>query len=265
MMAADQSRVDSLIQFAILVAGEEDDLFDRQLGPIHLIKYVYLADLAYAARHAGETFTGIEWQFYKFGPWSQAVNERIATALSAIGANQFNFQSDFEDGGDVSRWSCRDDDLLQRKRQTIPPEIRLQLEPQIRRFGKDTPRLLDFVYRTAPMVEAAPMEMLDFKIAVVDNKPSDSSPASAIEALSGKKKKRLKEQLAAIQKKVAERAANGTKLINPVQNRRYDEVFQDGVTWLETLAGDELSPGEKIAEFTDEVWKSNARKGRDVS
>ena len=45
------SRVDLLLQYALLVAGEQDEFLDRQLGPIHLIKYVYLADLF----HANET------------------------------------------------------------------------------------------------------------------------------------------------------------------------------------------------------------------
>ena len=78
------SKIDLLIQYAILIAGQEDEYLDRRLGPIHLIKYVYLADLAYAERNCGETFTEIAWQFYKFGPWSQAVNERIKPALAAI-------------------------------------------------------------------------------------------------------------------------------------------------------------------------------------
>ena len=47
------SKIDLLIQYAMLIAGQEDEYFDRRLGPIHLIKYVYLADLAYAERKCG--------------------------------------------------------------------------------------------------------------------------------------------------------------------------------------------------------------------
>ena len=47
----DISRVDKIIQYSLLIAGDEDDFSDRQLGPIHLIKYVYLADLDFAASH----------------------------------------------------------------------------------------------------------------------------------------------------------------------------------------------------------------------
>jgi hypothetical protein len=44
------NKIDLLIQYTLLVAGQEDEYLDRQLGPIHLIKYVYLADLVYAER-----------------------------------------------------------------------------------------------------------------------------------------------------------------------------------------------------------------------
>ena len=77
----DSARVDLVIQFSLLVAGEEDDNFSRQLGPIHLIKYLYLADLSYAKRNDGKSFTGIDWQFYNFGPWSAAAHARIEQAL----------------------------------------------------------------------------------------------------------------------------------------------------------------------------------------
>ncbi len=82
MASASSTRVDLVLQYSLLVAGEQDTSFDRQLGPIHLLKYVYLADL-FAGKNEGATYTGIEWKFYKFGPWSQSVNERIAPALSA--------------------------------------------------------------------------------------------------------------------------------------------------------------------------------------
>ena len=75
------SHIDLLLQYALLVAGEEDEHTDRQLGPIHLIKYVYLSDLAFAERNDGKTFTGVNWQFYKFGPWSQAVKFLRMTQL----------------------------------------------------------------------------------------------------------------------------------------------------------------------------------------
>ncbi|MCK1859649.1 hypothetical protein MXE00_14905, partial [Legionella pneumophila] len=87
-MPLNTENVDLIIQYSILAAGDEDEYLDRQLGPIHIIKYVYLADLYYAKFNTGQTFTGADWSFYKFGPWSQEVNIRIEPALQAIHANR---------------------------------------------------------------------------------------------------------------------------------------------------------------------------------
>src|SRR5690606_14858018 len=152
------SHVDLVIQFSLLVAGEEDDNFSRQLGPIHLIKYLYLADLSYAKRNNGQSFTGIDWQFYNFGPWSSAAHARIEPALNAIYANRNQFPSDYEDKNDWVRWDLHDDRLLTEKRRLLPPAITMNLTSYIRQFGKDTPSLLDFVYKTKPMLAAAPNE-----------------------------------------------------------------------------------------------------------
>ena len=100
-MPSNTSRIDLLLQYALLVAGEEDEFFDRQLGPIHLIKYVYLADLAYAKRNAGETFTGMAiGGSTSLAPWYQTVNERIEPALCAISAAKQTFPSDYDDKND---------------------------------------------------------------------------------------------------------------------------------------------------------------------
>jgi len=43
--------VDQLIQYILLVASHEDEQFYRELGPIHIIKYLFLADLDFAETH----------------------------------------------------------------------------------------------------------------------------------------------------------------------------------------------------------------------
>lgn len=262
-MPVDLSRVDLLVQYAVLVAGEQDDLFGRQLGPIHLIKYVYLGDLAYAQRNGGETFTGIQWKFHNFGPWSNTVHDRIAPALQAIGADKRTFESDYDEKSDWFRWSLRNDDLLTEKERSLPAAIAIQLRPVIRKFGKDTPILLDHVYRTAPMLDAAPGEILDFSLAVKP-KIEQGGMHLRMEALSEKKKKAFKERMTELRKSVSSRAPRKVDLINPVKNARHDDVYRDGVAWLGQLAGDQITPGEKIAEFSPEVWKSATRKGSDV-
>lgn len=38
-------KIDRIIQLIITIAGEEDDKYDRELGAIHIVKYLYLAGL----------------------------------------------------------------------------------------------------------------------------------------------------------------------------------------------------------------------------
>ena len=95
--------IDEVLQFAILTAGRQDDYYERELGPIHLIKYLYLADLAYAEQHSGETYTAINWRFHHFGPWSNDAYMRIEPALNQIGAKCKTIQSKYEN--DFVRWS----------------------------------------------------------------------------------------------------------------------------------------------------------------
>jgi hypothetical protein len=264
-MSANLSRVDLLLQYALLVAGEEDHPFDRELGPIHLLKYVYLGDLAFAHRNGGETYTGIHWKFHHFGPWSPAVHDRIAPALQAIGADVRRFESDYEERADWFRWSVKPDDCLTDVEEKLPPTIALKVRPLVRQFGKDTAKLLDYVYRTPPMLVAAPGETLDFHVVTTAEVRTERSDTKLrLESVPATKLRRFKEKMAALQNSAAERATQRVRLINPVKSPRHDEVYSDGLRWLDELGGDNLEPGDKVAEFSPDVWKSITRKGSDV-
>ncbi len=264
----ESSKIDLIIQYSLLVAGEEDEFFDRQLGPIHLIKYVYLADLAYADRNQGQTFTGIIWQFYKFGPWSQNVHERIEPALIELKANKKTFPSKFDDKDDWVRWQLRDDDLLDNIDRQLPVSITALLRRDIHRFGNDTASLLNHVYQTPPMLSAAPSECLDFSQLNQASRKTVSSSPLKYEELSTTKKKKFKKRIQELRKKNAKRTSadrRTTQLINPVTSPRYDDVYYEGLNWLDSLAGPPLKEGELEATFSDYVWKSSTRKGEDVS
>lgn len=262
----ESSKIDLLIQYALLVAGQEDEYFDRQLGPIHLIKYVYLADLAYAECNHGQTFTGTDWQFYKFGPWSQKVHERIEPALIALGANKKTFPSQFDDEDDWVRWQLTDDDLLDKIDSQLPLSITSRLKRDIHGFGNDTTSLLSYVYQTSPMLSAAPLENLDFSHLDQTTQKTESSSLKR-EDLTKREKKKFKERIQKLREKNAKRSSadrSKTKLINPVTSPRYDDVYYEGLKWLDSLAGSPLIEGEAEAVFSDSVWKSKARKGEDV-
>ncbi len=265
-MQTDSSRVDLLLQYALLLAGEQDDFSDRQLGPIHLVKYVYLADLFYAKHNNGTTFTGTEWQFYKFGPWSQSVHARIEPALSAIGAEKRSFQSDYEDRQDWVRWRLSDERLLENLERQLPFETASGLRGDVRQFGQDTPSLLHYVYGTEPMLSAAPNEFLDFTVVASDGSPHESvQKPLKMAGLSPRQKKRFRERMRTLRAQYKNRGKKASPLINPVKEARYDEVYDEGMNWLDSLAGAPLPEGEHAIQFSDEVWKSPTRKGGDVS
>lgn len=258
--ALDVAKVDLVLQYAVLLAGQEDDYRDRQLGPIHLIKYVYLADLAIAQGNGGRTFTGVEWTFYKFGPWSQVVNARIEPALTAIGAERFAFESSFEEKEEWVRWSKRDNPRLEALERSLPLEIKVSLRRFVHEHGKNTPALLELVYKTPPMLRAAPGERLEFSgEALRASEQDEGSPRLAI--LSEKQRKKLREKMRELRARPP--TAAPAKLVKPPEPL-YDGIYKEGLAWLDSLAGLPFVDQTLTVEFGDDVWKSSARNGIDV-
>jgi hypothetical protein len=246
--------VDRLIQFSLLAAGRSEEFLDRELGAIHLLKYVYLADLAYAARHAGQTYTGAPWRFHHFGPWANEIHARIEPALMRIGAVERNIESRFAD--DSRRWRATDDEEFEALEHKLPPEVASTLRRRVREFGHDTTGLLHFVYKTPPMLRAAPGESLVF-----ESTPHVTVPSSTAPPLSVKAQKRRAERLRAGRELVRARlATTPTKgLVEAAPAPRYDEVFAQGIAWLDTLAGDAVPTVEGEVEFSPDIWKSPGR------
>jgi hypothetical protein len=259
------SRVDKIIQYALLVASEEDDFRDRQLGPIHLIKYVYLADLAYSKKHEGNTFTGVKWQFYKFGPWAQEVNQRIEPALLCIDTDKKTFPSNYGDRDEWVRWRAIDDTPIADIERELPFVVISNVRRFVHRFGQSTPDLLAYVYSTEPMLSAAPSEYLNFK-SLSKNKEENEPEKEHKAPLSKKKQKLLKAKMRELKslskKKLDDRRKNA--LVKPPITPRYDKVYFEGVEWLDSLAGTALDEGDKEAVFSNSIWKSPARRGDNV-
>lgn len=265
MKQPDIRKIDLLLQYVLAVAGLEDG-WERELGMIHLIKYVYLADLAYAEQNDGETFTGVPWRFHHFGPWAEDVYFRIEPALEAIGAQKKAITNP-KDDKDFFRWSIQDDNLIERLEKQIDLCVSGCVQRAVRRFGSDTKSLLHFVYRTGPVLRAAPEEYLDFT-------PSDSTSADSeqmeitdsFKPLTARQKKKRKEKLLALKKRIAERLdLELGKMEIPPTPPRYDDVFFEGVGHLDSLAGEPLSPVDLTVSVSDDMWKSKARFDPDVS
>ena len=134
----------------------------------------------------------------------------------------------------------------------------------IRNFGSDTSSLLHFVYATKPMLIAAPGERLEFStVAAIKtaDEPIAETPAPPMQ--SSKKQQKLKkekmQQLKAnIQKKISEKLKT-RQLSAPQPAPRYDDIFFEGQKALDNLAGSPIVAEEKLAYFSDDIWKSISR------
>lgn len=259
----DATRVDPLLQFILAVAGQQDEPRDRELGPIHLLKYAYLGDLAHAESRDGETFTGVRWQFYDFGPWSPAVLDRVEPALlGRAGAERNVIQS--ARYGDFVRYSLHDERLLDALDHVLPGPVVSAVRWAVGEFGSDTPALLRHVYLTRPMLRAAPGEYLVFEPRAMEISEPEGAPALDESRKLAKQRKKLAEHL---REEVRRRLAERRTPVPAGPPPRYDEIFFEGVAWLDHQAGSPFPVSDGELVFSPEVWKSRGRaeSGEDAS
>jgi hypothetical protein len=253
----DPQKVDLVIQYALAVAAEAENFKDRELGPIHLIKLVYLADLAYAEGNEGETFSEAPWRFHHFGPWSVEVFHRLGPAAHAIHALERRFPSNYKEE-DAFRWKAQEPGLADRLEPKLPLSVVSAVRRNVRLYGTDTTGLLHYVYRTAPMLQAAPGEALDFRPAVEEpvHAPEEHEELPPLPKLS---KTKIKNLHALVKRRLKEKQQTETlRLPDPAP--RYDEIFEKGQEWLDSMAGTPLKEERGRLQFDDSVWKSPARR-----
>ncbi|HEX4965414.1 MAG TPA: hypothetical protein VF173_31680 [Thermoanaerobaculia bacterium] len=254
----DLKKVDQIVQYALALAGEAEDARNRELGPIHLLKYTYLADLAFAQDGKG-SFTGAPWRFHKFGPWSIEIYERLPRAAQAIEAVERKFPSKFRDQDGI-RWRLQDRHLAEALEARLPWPVARTVKQAVRQFGNDTTGLLHYVYNTDPMLKAAPGELL-----VLDPEPPARPEEYVPEppplpALSKTKVKKLQEIVKAKLKEKAEAEAR----VVPEPAPRYDQVFALGQDWLDGLAGEPVTAERGKIYFSDAIWKSPGRRDPEI-
>lgn len=256
-------RLDNLLQYILTVAGQNDPL-NRELGMIHLIKFVYLADLAYAKYHDGESYTGLTWTFHHFGPWSVECFKRIEPALEAISARRKTIKSAKYD--DFVRWYSDDYEVFEQLNDQMELSVAGAVQKYVREFGSDTYGLLDFVYKTEPMLKAAPEEVLDFRhVAVADVETEDEEPKVELTA---RQKKKQRQKILAFKEQLNRRLDEKVKARKTVTcplPPRYDDVFFEGLAKLDEATGTPPAEGEYLAVFTEDVWKSKARHDPELS
>ena len=260
------NEIDRIYQYSLVLAARADDWRDRALGPIHLLKYAYLADVEHAKRNNGATYTGTPWRFFHFGPWDADAYGRTSLVEQA-GADKTISSSPY---GDYDRYrfsSQRADQIEATVAAELPLSVQGLLQRVVREHGQDTPGLLWHVYLTPPMLAARPDEVLDFTTAVERVEP----PVSTV------KRDRRARTRAEKRRWTAARDAARVKIRKALDKRRaetkaaakgpqpiYDDVFFDGLDALDRLAGEPLSPSSGTLIFDDSVWSSSQRRDPDV-
>lgn len=249
----DRARIEAVLGYALAVAAQADDWKERELGPIHLLKYLYLADLAHAEAHEGEPFTGVRWRFHKYGPWALEAYQQLEPALASLGADRRQFRSRYRE--DNIRWKVQPD-RLEDLESELPGEVARCVARNVRAFGPDTSALLHHVYRTPPMLRAAPGEPLDLSPAPETPEPRTAEPLPEVKL----SKTRIKKMREEVQRRLA-RKREERRTAPPQPPPRYDEVFAEGVAWLD---GPEPEPRRGTLSFSDDVWTSRARGDDDL-
>ena len=258
-----EERIDQICLFAAATAriAHDDEFRLRELGPIHFLKYLYLADLAYAKKH-GTSFTEIDWTFYDFGPWSAQAHQRIPDALKIPGVMFKDLESKFD--SDFFRWNIanlnRAEEIQREAGADLPVEIRFALKRHVKDYGNDTSGLLHYVYQTEPMLRAAPGDALRFD--ALESQTSSTAapvPQPVRPKVAKKRRERLRDAKARFAARAAERLKHRVALRAAQPAPRYDEVFDKGAEALDALAGDALTEG--TLEFDDSIWDSPARRG----
>lgn len=222
--------------------------------------------MEYAQYNNGITYTSLQWKFYHFGPWCNDVYLRIEPALEAVGANKRIVE--WKNNGESTKWSVIDDGLYDRLESELPLVITTCIQKFVHRFNTITEDLLDFVYKTFPMLRAKPGDVLDFNIPdyIKKNKEYSNVILNKPDELSVKQKKKKKQAIDVLKKKIKEKLEAKKKepklrFSSPL----YDDIYFEGLKTLDSLAGEEIKTFSGIVSFSDDIWKSKARFDPDVS
>ena len=116
-----------------------------QITKTQLVKFIYLADL-YAVKWTNQQLTDLDWRYYYYGPWEGKIDKML---------DEMNGRDIYLERGERSIFIKTGPTLSYPSE--LPLSLRLILE-NIRRDWAGAERfqqMLDYVYKTAPMVEAS--------------------------------------------------------------------------------------------------------------
>ena len=226
-----------ILAILILAKGEGRGKILRTV----LMKFLYLSDV-YAAEVSSEqkTLTGLEWKFLHYGPYSEGAAKAIDNLAKRGLLSEEIIESEFRGDKEYKLYSIPDfasprnlSDL------GAPARVKLMLSSDMKRYDNIS-SLLNYVYfNTAPMRDAKPGEILNFKDCV---KPI----AAEFKAVQMKplNKKKLAENKGKLRELIEKRKAHAS----PTFAGEYDEVYEKGMA---ALGSEPLPAGLKGRAFLD--------------
>jgi hypothetical protein len=259
-------RIAQIIRFALARARREDHGYG-DLGMIHLIKLLYLADLAYARTHAGETYTGIPWKFHHFGPWEKGAWETSVSVLDAPDIELKVAPGAFERKTFRLRDHGEADQINAELERVLPSEVTREVVSAVHEFGTDTKRLLHHVYTTEPMRAAIPGASISFD-GLEGPTPYTLIPLVIAPAISKTQQNNVDAAKAKLRESIAAKAAvrQAARVIPlPALNERELAALEE----LNRLLAEDEDPastdlhGEMV--FSPELWNSDFRRVHGLS
>lgn len=261
-MTVDAQRLERVYAYILAVASEADGR-PVGLGPIHLLKYAYLADLSFAQspRGAGRGYTGVAWTFHNFGPWSVEAHKAIGPTVLRLGAHEETFEGQ---GGVAIRWTLRLEDDADQFGTDLPASVAGSVRREVKRYGADTASLLHHVYDTPPIRSGRPGQPLDLSTVdppeTIDAGVAAEVAAEVAAVAPGKLSRKASERRQAAYEDARTRirvalARAATKRVPASPPPRYDQVFLEGTALLDALAGPPPPHERATVTIDPSIWE----------
>lgn len=208
----------------LAIIKEARDLSCAPMLKTTLVKFLYLLDVYVARESQGTSASGIKWEFIHFGPFSQSV----VSTLDELIADKKLYRTQGETQSGDREFVLYDLTNYQKvanlRDAGISNSIQRRIQSDMKRYAKNLPRLLDYVYfKTEPMADARPGEVLNFEkcttVSIDDVRPI------AMQRLRPKAIKNTRQKL---QEMVAARKGRDKILQGP-----FDETYYSGLTLLD--------------------------------
>lgn len=197
-----------------------------------LVKYLYLLDVYVAEERQEKTQTFWEWQFLHYGPFSVYAIKDIETLTLQKKISETHAASSPENDKDFVLYNIADYQKTPSLVDLgIPGSAQIKIQGDMKRYGRDLTKLLDYVYfKTDPMRNAKPGELLNFAACIKKN-PEDyrAVQMKKISSHAIKKTRNKLRELIEIRKQKTE-----------IVHGPYDNIYYSG---LETLNEEPLPVG----------------------